>query len=184
MGQEMAIVVAGTDDARKQYISNLKRQPQPPDDVNNIKDITGWADLTLDEQIEMVDHYFLIDSCRTIPLKTRSGDWAVTRYKWNGRGDNSSIVKRAKSIEQIGIRSDLRKGAFLIQDATDETWTCAHWATLVEGARLAADRDKEKTKSSMQVFLQGFQIASATSEPHHVGPECSSRTMATSSTMR
>lgn len=143
-------------EARRAYIEQLKRQPVPDDDdIKNIKDVPGWADLSIDEQIEVFDHYFLLDKGRTVPLKTKAGLWAVTRDPYNDRGDASSVEKRAKSVETVGIRNDLRKGAFLIQSDSedDDTWTSGHWATLIDGARKACDRDPLKKNKVVQASI-------------------------------
>ena len=70
-----------------------------------------------------------------------------------GRGDLDSVKRRQRSVEDIGIRQELRAPPWVTQHATlgvDDRFCALHWGTLFEGAKRAWQHDTEKKNKVVQ----------------------------------
>ena len=89
--------------------------------------------------------------------------WTCSRHPLNQRGDMASVASRKASVETVGIIQGLRGGAWLLPRddvLQDPAWGSfiqhyhvLHWATLIEGAKLAWEEDTTKTNAVVQLSV-------------------------------
>ena len=95
------------------------------------------SDKSEEEYTQFIDYHFLKDGDYTLRVITASGTWACKRDKYNDRGDKSSIMRRAKSIRDVGFLMTHRGGPFVFDSGTTKgMFDVGHWATLLEGAEM------------------------------------------------
>ena len=117
----------------------LKSQPRPTADVTQITAVPGWEGLDWDSYKELLDHHFGISQNAHIGLITKKGKFAVSRDRCNDRGDESTELRREKSIATVGYRPEVGRQPFLIQadSGEDDEWGAAHCASIIGGIKRA-----------------------------------------------
>eukprot|EP00959_Pyramimonas_sp_CCMP1952_P062573 1308318-Pyramimonas_sp.AAC.2 len=96
------------------------------------------------EQQAFIEYWFLLHADKTVKVIDHKGKWAWTRDDYNDRGDAATIEKRYKSIVSLGIFTDLRGGATLIEDRDKDNfdhYDVGHCASLADGARKLWEED-------------------------------------------
>ena len=110
------------------------------------------------EILKWVDEKFLVTDSLNLNLLTPKGEFAVDRHRENlhDRGDEDSVARRQQSVEEIGIRQELRSPPWLVQHpklGVDDRFQALHWGTLFEGAKRAWLKDTQKVNPAVQTTI-------------------------------
>ena len=134
--------------------------PTPHDIFNNtgsyVHPKERFGNLSDKELQLVIDQTYRIPHSGHIDLVGPDGEWTTRRHHLNDRGDESSILHRQKSVEEVGILGGIRSGPWLIplQLGSRIVYSVLHWATLLEGAERAYTNDPLKSNKALQLSVQ------------------------------
>ena len=116
----------------------------------------GYSD---PEILNWVDEKFLLTNSLDIQLLTDQGEFSIARHRENrdDRGDEDSLSRRQATVEEIGIRQELRSPPWLAQHPTlgvDNRFESLHWGTLFEATRRAWLKDVKKENAAVQTSIK------------------------------
>ena len=132
-----------------------------------VSDETKWptiqsrvGDLPPSELLAFCDLHYKREGPKDVKVITSKGNFALKRHPQNQRGDESSIQRRFHSINSVGVLTDQRGGAFLMQHPDPnktEEYLVLHHATLAEGLERAWKEDVNRTNRVVQHSIsKGF----------------------------
>ena len=82
------------------------------------------------------------------PLVT-SGEFNFKRHFLNRRGDEAAIESRTKSVEEVGLLLNIRRGPWVIEVSPGK-YRVLHWASILEGVERAWLKLQNKDNRSVQ----------------------------------
>eukprot|EP00969_Alexandrium_andersonii_P235956 10417306-Alexandrium_andersonii.AAC.1 len=104
----------------------------------------------------VADSMYLVDGDAHIPCLAPDNTWAFERSPHNDRGDDSSVLDRMASLEELGMVQGVSGGPWLVEKANEKGhfWVL-HWATRLEALQRLWSQGKHVNDKLLALTKEG-----------------------------